>query len=277
MLLVAAALGRFLPVRLAAVWLGLLGAASMWFDYRSFAAIAFLLAAYVWVRAARPRQSLARGGRFLGLLAAGAVAGVLVLGMLSLTDSEYSAQRRAQSNAGRSAAFEVGLIAIARSPLIGYGSWTENRELAELFMARYQEKRGIRDPNAHSGYYFAPHSQLLQSWVEGGVLGAAFFLYLGYRLLRRAGWTVLARPVDMLTPLVLYLLVSCAWHLVMSPFTAPHRIHIALGAAILVLVESELRAARLETGRRAAPGSRAAGSPIPNRELPVTHGRGGPA
>ncbi len=259
MVLVAAALGYFLPSRLAAVWLGTLGVASMKYDFRSFAAICFVLAAYMWIRAARPWQPLTGNGKFLKVLIGGGLAGIVVLMALSATESDYSSQRRAQSDAGRSAAIEVGLIAIARSPVIGYGSWTENRELAQMYVARYFEKRGIRDPDADAGRYFTPHSQVLQSWVEGGVLGAAFFLVLGYRLVRSVKWTILARPVDMLTPLILYLLFLCSWNLFMSPFSAPHRIHIALGAAVLVLMSIEQRTSRsmaLKYDTRSGPGVR---------------------
>jgi O-antigen ligase len=251
MLLFAAAAGCFLPIRLAAAWLGVLGLTSMWYDFRSFAAICFLLATYMWLRAARPWQPLVGGGKSLRLLIAGGFAGALALATLAMTESDYSIHRRAESNAGRSAAFEVGLIAISRSPLIGYGSWTEDRELAELYLKRYLDKRGVRDPNADAGRHFTPHSQVLQSWVEGGVLGAAFFLMLGYQLLRSAKWSALARPVDMLTPLILYLLFSCAWNLFMSPFSAPHRIQIALGAAVLMLMDSEWRASRSAESRAA--------------------------
>jgi hypothetical protein len=250
MLLFAAATGWFLPIRLAAVWLGLLGLTSMWYDFRSFAAICFLLATYMWFRAARPSQPLVGGRKSLRLLIGGGLACALVMITLALTESGYSNNRRAESDAGRSAAFEVGLIAISRSPLIGYGSWTEDRDLAELYLKHYLEKRGVRDPNADAGRHFAPHSQILQSWVEGGFLGAAFFIVLGYQLLRSAKWAALVRPVDMLTPLILYLLFSCAWNLLMSPFSAPHRIQIALGAAVIMLMDSEQRASRSAASKR---------------------------
>jgi O-antigen ligase len=245
MLLVAGTLGYFLPSRVTAAWFGVLGVASMRYDFRSFAAICFVLAAYLWIRAARPWQPLIGNGRLLRALIAGGLAATLILISLVLTQSDYASQRRAQSNAGRTAALEVGAIAIARSPLIGYGSWTENRELAKMYMARYFDKRGQRDPNADAGKQFAPHSQILQSWVEGGVFGATFFLVLGYRLLRSARWVGFERPVDLLTSLILFLFFACSWNLLMSPFSAPHRIQIALGAAILVLLDSEQRAARL--------------------------------
>ena len=244
MLLFAAAMGYFLPIRLAAVWLALLGVASMWYDFRSFAAICFLLASYLWLRAARPSRPMVGGKKSMRLVVAGALAGALALTALALTESDYSSQRRAESDAGRSAAIEVGLIAIGRSPLVGYGSWTESRELSELYLKSLLEKRGLRDPNAEAGRHFAPHSQILQSWVEGGVLGAFFFIVLGYQLYRTVRWSVLARPMDMLTPIVLFVLLLCAWNLFMSPFSAPHRVHIALGAAVLMLMDSEQRAAR---------------------------------
>ena len=265
MLLVAAALGSFLPIRLAATWLGALGLTSMWYDFRSFAAICFVLAAYMLVRAARPRQPLVGGRKSLRLLIGGGVAGALVLTTLAITEGDHPNQRRADSDAGRSAAIEVGLIAISRSPVIGYGSWTEDRELAKLYLKRYLENRGIRDPDADAGRHFSPHSQILQSWVEGGALGAAFFFLLGFQLARSMKWSVLARPVDPLTPLILYFLFSCSWNLFMSPFSAPHRIGIALGAAVLILLGREQRAARLDVLKR----SFASGASISSGTKPV--------
>lgn len=250
MLLIAASLGWLLPMRFAAAWLAVLGLVSMWYDFRSFAAICFLLAAYVWMRARRPQQSLASGGKSLRLLIAVGAAAVLAIGTLLLTESGHSSQRRAESNAGRAAAIEVGLIAIAQSPVLGYGSWTEDRELAALYLKRFLEMRGIRDPNTDPGKHFTPHSQILQAWVEGGLLGAVFFIVLGYQLLRATRWIILARPVDALTTLLLYFYISCAWNLFMSPFSAPHRIQIALGAAIVVLAAIERRQSRMAPVRR---------------------------
>jgi O-antigen ligase len=244
MLLVAATLGCFLPMRIAAAWLATLALASMWFDFRSFAAICFLLAGYVWIRARRPSRALTGNGRSFKLVVASGIAALLILGTLQLTESGHSSQRRAESNAGRSAAFEVGLIAIAQSPILGYGSWTEDRELASLYLKRYLEYRGIRDPNVDAGKHFSPHSQVLQAWVEGGILGAIFFIILGYQLFRVGRWIFLERPVDFLTTLLVYFHFACAWNLLMSPFSAPHRIQIALGMALIVLASAERRHSR---------------------------------
>jgi O-antigen ligase len=241
---VVLALGCFLPRALIPYSLVTLGVISMWFDFRSFAALCFVLAACMWIRGGRARRGANSKVKAYKLWISASVAGLLLATMLAATQNSYTEDRRDQSNAGREAAFEVGLYAIGQSPVIGYGSWTRNRDLAKMYMARYLDKLGVRDPNAKVGQFFSPHSQLLQSWVEGGILGAAFFLLLGYRLLRSARWAALGRPVDMLTPLILYVLLSCAWNVLMSPFGAPHRVPIALGASVLVLVSSEHRAWR---------------------------------
>src|SRR5262249_37110112 len=175
--LVVAALCAFLPGKVAAAALAALGLNSMWFDFRSFAAICFLLAAYLWVRSARPAQPLVVRGRSSRLWIVVALAGVLIAGTLASTGG-CAQLRRGESNAGREAAIEAGVYAVAHSPVIGYGSWTENRELAEYYLKRYLELRGIRDPNARVDSQFSPHSQVLHAWVEGGVFGAMFFFVI---------------------------------------------------------------------------------------------------
>lgn len=252
MLLAATTLGALLPARLAAGWLGLLALASMHFDFRSFAAILFILAAHRWLRGDRPARPLAGGPR---LWIAAVLAAAAILGALAITGNSAQARREA-SNAGRTAAFEVGLFAVANSPFIGYGSWTQNRELAERYLKRFRELRGGDGPT-RSGAHFSPHSQVLQSWVEGGALGAAFFLALGWRTLRLLPWAALHRPMDALAPLMLYLLIAALWNLLMSPFGAPHRLNIALAAAVLVCLDMERRARAAQ--RRLARPAHAAG------------------
>jgi hypothetical protein len=85
---------------------------------------------------------------------------------------------------------------------------------------------------------------MLQAWVEGGVLGAAFFIIFGWQLLRNFKHAVLLRPLDALSPIVLYFYLYSPWHLLMSAFSAPIRLFIALGAVSVVIVASERRALR---------------------------------
>jgi hypothetical protein len=89
--------------------------------------------------------------------------------------------------------------------------------------------------------YFAPHSQILHAWMEGGILGAALFFSLAYYLLKTSYWLVKTRPVDYLTPLLLYSLIIVIFNLFMSPFSASHRLGIATGAALIVMLNIERR------------------------------------
>lgn len=237
----SAALGVFLPLRAASAWIALLGVFSMWTDFRSFAGMCLVIAGYLWMRAARPLRPMAgSGSAFKLVLAAGAVL-ALVLVTLSLTGGSGTG-RRTESDAGRRAAFETGVEAVKRSPLIGYGSWAESRELAAVYLNRVNELRGAKAGTAvHNSTVFNPHSQILHAWFEGGLLGTALLVTMLWQVFRNGGWLVMRRPVDALTPLLLYFVISMLWNLFMSPFTAPHRLGIAIGAAILVMTSIERR------------------------------------
>jgi hypothetical protein len=240
--LIAAAAGGMLPLRLASLGFSALGIKSLVSDYRSFGAICLLIATYLWVRAANPSKPFAGSGQVLKLALAGIAAVGVAVALLSATGTG-SGGRRDESNAGRQAAIEVGLIAVADSPLIGHGSWTEDKALAKLFLKRQLELRGMKDAGWDAGTTFSPHSQVLHAWVEGGLLGTVFFWCLLYSLLRNVGWLLQRRPVDILTPSLLMFVIITLWNLFMSPFSAPHRVFIAVGAVVAVLMAMERREA----------------------------------
>ncbi|MBI4998443.1 MAG: hypothetical protein HZC22_16415, partial [Rhodocyclales bacterium] len=138
--LATAALCYFMPLRAASVVLAGLGVWSMMTDYRRFAAICLLVAALVWIRASRRGRPMTDAGA-LKVLIAGGLAGAAILTVLTMTGAQ-TAGRRAQSDAGRVAAIEVGIEGITRSPVIGHGSWVENKELIRLFVQRQAELMG---------------------------------------------------------------------------------------------------------------------------------------
>ncbi len=264
----SAALGMFVPPRVSSIWIAVLGFYSMLRDFRSFAATCFLIAGYLWLRSAKPKQVLSGSGPMFKLLLFGGVAATATLITLSMT-ADGTTVRRAQSNAGRQAAIEIGIEAVKRSPVIGHGSWVEDRELATLFLKRQAELLGSRDAvEVGNQIVFTPHSQILHAWVEGGILGTAFLALLLMHILRLSGWTLMKRPVDALTPLILYLMISVLWNLFMSPFSAPHRLGIAAGAALAVLLQMDRRASlRVEAAATAT-------ATLPAPAAPI---RGGPS
>jgi len=85
---------------------------------------------------------------------------------------------------------------------------------------------------------------LLQAWVEGGILAVAFFVVLAFYLARSIPSILLRRPMDALFPILAYFAVYGLWHIVMSAFAAPLRLHLALAAACVVCAALESTRAR---------------------------------
>jgi O-antigen ligase len=238
----SAALGIYLPTVLTSAWIALLGVFSMWTDFRSFAAVCLAVAALTWLRSGPKAGRLAGSESMVKLALAGAVVLGIVMITLSLTGGADSG-RRSESDAGRRAAFETGLAAVIESPVIGYGSWANSPQVVGRYLDRVHELRGGKGqaPAQDKRVVFNPHSQILHAWYEGGILGSAFLLATLIVLVRQGGWMVMHRPPDALTPILLYIAIITAWNLFMSPFTAPHRLGIAMGAAVLVMLRIERR------------------------------------
>jgi O-antigen ligase len=161
-----------------------------------------------------------------------------------VTQSDYAAQRRDASNIGRQVGIVFGAKAVANSPIIGYGSWGASNELAALHRESLVAVAGPGYNYPISGSTSGVHSQTLQAWTEGGILGAVFFIIFGWQLLRNFKQAVLLRPLDALSPIILYFYLYSPWHLVMSAFSAPIRLFIAFGAVSVVIVDLERRALR---------------------------------
>jgi O-antigen ligase len=192
----------------------------------------------------------------VGLL--GAVGLVAALQVLSMTENDWTEKRRESSDFTREVGIRFGIHAISESPLLGYGSWASSPALAAIAdqELRAQEARsGMQSPIEY-GRGMHTHSQILQGWVEGGLLGATLFLLLAFLLAREILAIIVKRPGDMLTPVLLFVLMFQAWHLFASPLGSSVRLFFAFAMALLVLVSIErtksARAMRSSpsTGRR---------------------------
>jgi O-antigen ligase len=109
-----------------------------------------------------------------------------------------------------------------------------------------------KDAHVITGSSAATHSQILQAWVEGGILGVSFFLVFGFQLLKTLPAQLLSRRTDLLTPTLLFYQLYALWSLFMSPFAATTRLLIALGATALLLTYLDVPSVgRSETARSA--------------------------
>lgn len=244
-----AALVWFLPLRWAALAFFVLGAFSFHLDFRYHAGICMLIACLLFFRT---------GGRSGGTAARLPVVRLALIATLAisalvagykLSEDPGAVGRRASSDVSRLFGLKVGFQALFESPLIGYGSWGRSKEIAAIEESVKAEMGPAVAARPITGLAAIVHSELFQSWLEGGVLGAAFFLMFLISLLGAFPRLGLARPMDPLLPVLLYWYLFASWEVVNAPFGANSRMHIALGAAALVISAMESRA----TSRREVP------------------------
>lgn len=246
-----AAFAYFLPPRVAAVGFATLGLMSMNWDFRVHGLVCFAIAAVLWLRGGPATTSRRRPRRVWPLaIALGAAVGLAQLAT-HITEDQFNKTRRSESDLGRIAGLKFAATAFVASPFIGYGSWGSSAALD----AAYRDSAGGGAGNSvvvtGRASTSMAHSQLLQSLLEGGIAGGAFFAVLLAMLARHLSDLALRRPLDALTPFLLYYLFYGLWHVLMSPFAAPHRLQIAASAVVIVVLA--LEAARERAAYRRAP------------------------
>jgi O-antigen ligase len=212
-------------------------------DYRSLGFFCFFVATVVWVKTGK--HSTVQISKFVLPVCLS----LLMLIVAYLGTQQSYADRRLASNEGRFAAYEVALKAISQSPLVGYGSWATNKEFSELYLNLTGGNRSFASSERLAAQAVIPsHSQILQSWVEGGILGTAFFAFLGYKLVMSIAFIVFERQYDSLLPLFLFNLLVSTWNLFASPFGGNHRIPIAIAVATICVLSYE-KSHKLRTRR----------------------------
>lgn len=115
----------------------------------------------------------------------------------------------------------VSTQAIADSPIIGHGSWAKNYSYVALYIDAL-EKRGvpiIGEPY-HTGL-IPSHSFLLGSWVEHGIFGGLFWIYI-FALCGRSLYSLFHIPSGP-RPLVTFVILTLMWDVLFSPFGAQQR------------------------------------------------------
>jgi hypothetical protein len=232
------ALAPVAPAWLAGVLIGAFGVLCIALDYRSLGAACLVVAAIVLWRHTHRRKSIARNWLLLAFVCLTLAMALATL--LSATQQQYF-ERREQSNIGRYVGLIVAWRAIVESPLIGYGSWAAERKYARMLRDETQRMNQDRNHSIEVSESLLPHSQFLQAWIEGGLLGVAFFVLLGIRLAGALRWFALQRPVDAITPLALYFLILGAWNLAASPFLGIMRVYIAIAVALIAVAAHERR------------------------------------
>ena len=236
-LLIAVCSGM-LPRMMAVALIAGCGVSSLLLDYRSLGVTCLLAAGLLAYRSQRNESFRASMRNILVVSLCTALAVALANFTLSVTDETY-AERRKLSNGGRYIGMVVAWRAISESPLLGYGSWAAEGQFGHLLRNEARQLERELNTSVDVGRSLLPHSQLLQSWVEGGLLGISFFLFYGWGLLVSLYWFVIRRAQDWLSPAAAFLLLYGLWNWAASPFLGFTRIYIAMAMALIAIARWE--------------------------------------
>jgi len=142
--------------------------------------------------------------------------------------AKYEAQARSRFGLliGGRAEVLAGIIAVTKSPIIGYGSWPLDKQGFYIQMCELLDEK----PNMlyyTTGYPMIPcHSHVLQAWVQNGILGGVFWLYVLYVTARSV-----YRPMADESRLRLWasiISVNTVWVVLFSPISDRFAMSVAL-------------------------------------------------
>ncbi|MBU3637566.1 hypothetical protein [Polynucleobacter sp. es-MAR-4] len=122
--------------------------------------------------------------------------------------------------------------AILDEPVLGHGSWARNVKYKELLKEEVVTA-GYGDHGITEDDLIPSHSYLFGAWVESGVMGAIFWLYIVFLIFR--GFRINRFAPDSYCSLYPFLATWLLWNILFSPFGAEARIYASLSIALLIL------------------------------------------
>lgn len=177
-----------------------------------------------------------------GGLAAGVYFGAAKSGLLSERNyAKYELQTTSRLGillGGRPEALAAAL-AICDSPLVGRGSWPEDLagyRIRSLQMVGYSVPNSLLNSQERS--YIPSHSMILGAWVEQGIPGLLFWLFVIFQFYR--GFLPAIRFVPEMAGYICFILAYYAWAFFFSPagFRVPLAANLGLMFAVSRLAHS---------------------------------------
>jgi hypothetical protein len=238
----------------------MIGAAALvnlYMGFRALSGVCFLTAIYLMTGGFGGGRHHVSGRRvaLFALLTLGA--GLAFLAIYGYAAREGALGETAREKYESQAAGELGLLigargeilisarAITESPIIGHGSWARDPEYAELSLElRRALGYEVQPSDVVDAGLIPTHSYLFGAWVEAGLLGAAFWvwvLFVAFRALAKLGGRA-----GSLTPLILFAGFMLIWNVLFSPFGAEQRF---LTAYCIVLLMHVLQPVPVEPSR----------------------------
>jgi len=231
---------------------------NLYMGARSLSGVCFVAGIYLFARpylADRQSRALklsARSIMFSVIIVLGAGYGALYTYEYAVRDGllgENARIKYEQQNAGDFGYLVGGRLtdaimaagAIYDSPFIGYGSWAKSDD----FFSIGENLNGYGYTLYMKPYYdsglIPSHSHLLGAWVEAGIVGAVFWLFVMNIIVRTLiSHEVITHP---LFPLITYIGLLFAWDILLSPFGADR--HLTTAFYLVLLLSTGVQPKRL--------------------------------
>jgi hypothetical protein len=143
---------------------------------------------------------------------------------------------------------QVSSRAVLDSPILGHGSWAKDFQYVDMLNDIEFENGMDVDPDVDymeedSGGLIPTHSHLMGAWVWAGVLGAVFWAYMLWLMLKATVQLAVIRPFY--GPLFMFLVTSMVWDIIFSPFGTTRRIT----ESVLIVIALDLIAVRAHSAQ----------------------------
>jgi hypothetical protein len=137
----------------------------------------------------------------------------------------------------------VSLTAIKDSPILGHGSWAQDFYYNRLLRHRLIEA-GEKWQNLQAGLgdVIPAHSYLFGSWVDGGVAGGIFWIYVMIMAVVSIYHSLLLR--DDVRIVYAYMVFSLLWGVLFSPFGSALRFPVAFQVTMIFFIIGEAKRRR---------------------------------
>jgi hypothetical protein len=121
------------------------------------------------------------------------------------------------------------------APILGHGSWAKDFKYAEM-LTDLQTQMGIQtdleDVEEQGKGSIPTHSHLMGAWVQAGIFGAIFWVYVFWIAIKGLLRISVARPP--LAPFYATMLAGLFWDIAFSPFASTRRMTESLLIVIVV-------------------------------------------
>jgi hypothetical protein len=227
---------------------------SVVFNFRSIVLQVFVAACLVFpiipewigrVRILPPAGTRARVFTIIAIaLISGSVTGKVMTALAASGALGHEAQAKNQNQTQTGSESGLGILlggrpeilvssqAVWDSPILGHGSWAKDPKYRRMLLD-IESEYGVKVVNEeqNTDYLIPAHSHLMGSWVDAGILGAVFWIYIFVLACKALIRAVMSQvPVK---PAYVTLVVIFLWDILFSPFGGLRRVTVSF---ILVII-----------------------------------------